>query len=234
MSDKIVLLTGVSSGIGLALFHYFLEAKEVKKIIAISRNVDKLRSEIKDSKEKTQFISIDLSQANFSNLLENTLKNYPTIDILINNAGTLLYKSFENISPKNWQDIFQTNVFSPAELIQTALPWLKKSELAHVINITSMGGFQGSAKFPGLSAYSASKAALANLTECLAAEYKKTNIRFNALALGAVQTPMLEKAFPNYHATISAQEMANFIGNFALHCANMCNGKVLPISATTP
>lgn len=234
MRGKIVLLTGVSSGIGLALLHYFLHCQEVKSIIAISRNIDKLTAETKDPEGKIQFVSIDLSKPNFSSLVENTLKNYPKIDILINNAGTLLHESFENISPENWQDTFQTNVFSPAELIQVALPWLKKSELAHVINITSMGGFQGSAKFTGLSAYSTSKAALANLTECLAEEYKTTKIRFNALALGAVQTPMLEKAFPNYRASVSAQEMGSFIGNFALHWANMCNGKVLPISVTTP
>ena len=97
-----------------------------------------------------------------------------------------------------------------------------------------MGGFQGSSKFPGLSAYSASKAALGNLTECLAEEFKEMGIAVNALALGAVKTEMLEEAFPGYVPPVNAQEMAGFMANFATSGHHFFNGKILPVSVSTP
>lgn len=97
-----------------------------------------------------------------------------------------------------------------------------------------MGGFQGSAKFAGLSAYSSSKAALSGLTECLAEELKPNGISVNCLAIGAVQTEMLSKAFPGYKAPLSPAEMAGFIQYFALNGHRYFNGKILPVSITTP
>ena len=104
----------------------------------------------------------------------------------------------------------------------------------HVLNITSMGGVQGSAKFPGLSAYSSSKGALVILTELLAEEFKDSGPSFNALALGAVQTEMLEEAFPGYKAPVSAAQIGEYIIDFALNGHQFYNGKVLPISSSTP
>ena len=103
-----------------------------------------------------------------------------------------------------------------------------------MLAISSMGGIQGSAKFPGLAAYSSSKGAVITLTELLAEEYKETGPAFNALALGAVQTEMLEAAFPGYQAPVSAAEMAKYIGDFALTGHHYYNGKVLQVSKTTP
>jgi NAD(P)-dependent dehydrogenase (short-subunit alcohol dehydrogenase family) len=105
---------------------------------------------------------------------------------------------------------------------------------AHIINISSMGGVQGSIKFPGLSSYSSAKAALGVLTECLAEEFKESNIRFNTLALGSVQTEMLEAAFPGYTAPLKPMEMAIFIKDFAERGGNFFNGKILPVSLSTP
>jgi NAD(P)-dependent dehydrogenase (short-subunit alcohol dehydrogenase family) len=97
-----------------------------------------------------------------------------------------------------------------------------------------MGGVQGTVKFPGLSAYSSSKAALAGLTECLAIEFQDKDIAVNCLALGAVQTEMLQEAFPGFKAPVSPDKMAEFIGNFVLTAHHFMNGKVLPISLSTP
>jgi NAD(P)-dependent dehydrogenase (short-subunit alcohol dehydrogenase family) len=97
-----------------------------------------------------------------------------------------------------------------------------------------MGGVQGSAKFPGLAAYSSSKAALANLSELLAEELKEKNIRVNCLALGAAQTEMLETAFPGYKAPVTAAEMAQWVGWFAINGHRFFNGKVLPVALSTP
>ena len=97
-----------------------------------------------------------------------------------------------------------------------------------------MGGVQGSMKFPGLAAYSSSKAAVITLTELLAEEYKESGVSFNVLALGAVQTEMLEEAFPGYKAPTSALEMAEYIHDFSLNGNKFYNGKLLQVSNTTP
>jgi NAD(P)-dependent dehydrogenase (short-subunit alcohol dehydrogenase family) len=117
-------------------------------------------------------------------------------------------------------------------LTRIALPYLQKG--SHVVTISSMGGIQGSLKFPGLSAYSSSKGAVITLSELLAEEYKELGIAFNVLALGAVQTEMLEEAFPGYQAPISAANMAQYIVDFTLTGNQYYNGKVLEVSSTNP
>ena len=97
-----------------------------------------------------------------------------------------------------------------------------------------MGGFQGSEKYKGLSYYSASKAALACLSECMAAEFLESGISVNCLALGAVQTEMFEEAFPGLKAPVTAKEMAKFIADFALNGNKFFNGKVIPVAFSDP
>ena len=97
-----------------------------------------------------------------------------------------------------------------------------------------MGGVQGSSKFSGLSAYSSCKGALITFTELLAEEYKKTGPSFNVLALGAVQTKMLEKAFPGYKSNISAKKMASYVLDFSISGHELLNGKLIPVSLSTP
>jgi len=160
-------------------------------------------------------------------------QHFNHIDILINNAGTLVNKPFESITTDEINRLFTVNYIAPALLIKYLLPLLRVSQ-AHIVNITSMGGFQGSVKFKGLSHYSASKAALAVLTECLAEEYKKEGLVFNALALGAVQTEMLAEAFPNFKAPVTSEQMGEFIANFAMNGKTFFNGKVLPVSLSVP
>ncbi|MGB5693734.1 MAG: SDR family oxidoreductase, partial [Flavobacteriaceae bacterium] len=155
-----------------------------------------------------------------------------SVDILINNAGSLVNKPFMETSIEEFVGVFQVNVFGVAGLIQTIVPYMGKS--GHVVNISSMGGIQGSAKFPGLSAYSSSKGALITLSELLAEEFKETGPMFNALALGAVQTEMLEEAFPGFKAPVTALEMAEYIKRFAQEGNLYFNGKVLQVSNSTP
>ena len=97
-----------------------------------------------------------------------------------------------------------------------------------------MGGIGGSSKFSGLSAYSSSKGAVNILTELLAEEYKETGPFFNGLALGAVQTEMLAKAFPGFRAPLSVGEIAPYIAQFALTGHQFYNGKILHVSSSTP
>ena len=152
--------------------------------------------------------------------------------MLIHNSGFLVNAPFSELKMSDFKKSYEVNVFGVAALTQAVLPYMKED--GHVVNISSMGGIQGSVKFPGLSAYSSSKGALITLTELLAEEYKETGPSFNVLALGAVQTEMLEEAFPGYEAPLTADEMARYIMDFALNGAKFYNGKILQVSSSTP
>lgn len=154
--------------------------------------------------------------------------------MLVNNAGHIVNKPFEKIRARDLTAVYGTNVFAPFTLIQMLFPLMNTQRRSHILNISSMGGFQGSAKFPGLSAYSSSKAALCSLTECLAEEFRTRNVSVNCLAIGAVQTEMLSKAFPDYKAPLKAHQMAEFICHFATTGHQYFNGKIIPVSSATP
>ena len=154
------------------------------------------------------------------------------VDILIHNAGFLINKSFTELTKDDFLRVYDVNVFGVVELTQIMIPFLKPG--SHVVTISSMGGIQGSLKFPGLAAYSSAKGAVITLSELLAEEYKEQNIAFNVLAIGAVQTEMLEEAFPGYQAPLSANQMADYIYNFATTGNQFYNGKVLQVSSSTP
>lgn len=230
-----ILITGTSQGIGFELLCQFL-IDQSHEVIAIARKpLDQSIPVFNQAIKEHRLFPFELNLVTDDFYpLSNTLNTMNGVDIVINNAGFLVNKPFVEQSEEDWQNQFDVNVFSPARLIRFLYPWLLLSGNAHIVNITSMGGFQGSSKFPGLSAYSASKAALGTLTECLAVEFSGKGISVNALALGAVQTEMLSQAFPGYEAPISAQKMADFISNFALNGHQYFNGKQIPVAFTTP
>lgn len=156
------------------------------------------------------------------------------VDVLVNNAGLLRNAPFSQLTDADFEEVYRTNVFAPVRLIRQLLPLMGGNRTTHIVNMGSMGGFQGSSKFPGLSAYSSSKSALAGLTECLAEEFNEQNIKVNCLAIGAVQTEMLAQAFPGFQASLTAGQMAAYVADFALNAHRYYNGKVLPVSSTTP
>lgn len=225
---KKVVITGTSRGIGLELVKIF--AQEGHKVLALSRNSEPVKQL---QLQNVTAISCDITSSSALSEVENHLKkNFSEIDILINNAGALLNKPFLESELEEFKAIYETNVFGVVGLLQKALPYMSRD--SHVVNISTMGGVQGSVKFPGLSAYSSSKGALITLTELLAEEYKETGPSFNVLALGAVQTEMLEEAFPGYQAPLSAREMAEYIFSFSLTGNKYYNGKLLQVSNSTP
>lgn len=225
---KNIIITGTSRGIGFELAQLF--AKNNCNVLALSRNEKPLKSlNIKN----ISTLSVDLSnEKDLEKVITFISENWKTVDILINNAGKLINKPFKELTTADFLEVYQVNIFAVAELTKQLLPYLKNG--SHVVNISSIGGVQGSMKFGGLAAYSSSKGAVLTLTEMLAEEYKEEGISFNALALGAVQTEMLEEAFPGYKAPISATEMAEYIYNFALTGNTFYNGKILQVSSTTP
>lgn len=224
---KNIIVTGTSRGIGLEIALKL--AKEGHQILALSRHV---AQEFQTVKNITA-LSIDLSSETDLEKVSQFLKNkWTKIDIIIHNAGALILKPFAETTMSDFENIYKVNVFGVSNLTRIAIPYLQNG--SHVVSISSMGGIQGSMKFAGLSAYSSSKGALITLSELLAEEYKEQGIAFNVLALGSVNTEMLADAFPGYVAPLSANEMANYITDFALTGNKFFNGKVLQVSASTP
>ena len=225
---KKVIITGTSRGIGFELAQQF--AKNNFQVLALSRNqkpLDNLKLENIDT------LSVDVcNQDNLQKVSKYLNEYWGDVDILIHNAGFLINKPFENLTKDDFLKVYDVNVFGVAALTQICIPYLKKG--SHVVTISSMGGIQGSLKFPGLAAYSSAKGAVITLSELLAEEYKAKEIAFNVLAIGAVQTEMLAEAFPDYQASLKANEMADYIYNFATTANKFYNGKVLQVSNTTP
>ncbi len=227
-TKKNIIITGTSRGIGYELAKQF--ADEGHNVLALSRNEKPIKA-LKNANIST--FPFDISVDEDSQKVNAFIaENWKKVDILINNAGALVNKPFEKTSIEEFKKVYNVNVFGVAQLIKCVLPFMTTG--SHVVNVSSMGGIQGSAKFAGLSAYSSSKGAIITLNELLAEEYKDKGIAFNTLALGAVQTEMLEEAFPGYTAPVSASQMAAYITDFSLLGNQFYNGKVLPVSASTP
>jgi short-subunit dehydrogenase len=235
-----IIITGASKGIGNELARQFAQNIN-NKVVIIARN----RLKLEQLKRECLFqypgakiypLVFDLTNGDYKRgLMPELLSSISSVDILINNAGILINKPFEQLTREDVDTMYRTNVTSSFELIQALLPYMGKGQHpTHIVNISSMGGFQGSAKFPGLSAYSSSKAAVASLTECLAEEFKGQHISVNCLCIGAVQTEMFAQAFPGEKANMQPAQMAAYIKDFALTGWNYFNGKVLPVTTTTP
>ena len=225
---KNIVITGTSRGIGFELAKQF--AENGHQVLALSRNTKPLSAV---NHKNINALSVDISNNDDLNKVTDFIKStWEKVDVLINNAGKLINKPFTEISSEDFLEVYKVNVFGVAEITKLMIPFLQKG--SHVVTISSIGGIQGSLKFPGLAAYSSSKGAVITLSELLAEEYKEQQIAFNVLALGAVQTEMLEEAFPGYEAPISASEMADYIYNFSLTGNKFYNGKVLQVSSSNP
>ena len=226
---KNIVITGTSRGIGFELVAIFSEMGH--NVLALSRN----KKPVADRElNNVHTFSFDITEEDSHMRAQSYIKeNWNSrVDVLINNAGTLLNKPFGESTSEDFRKVYEVNVFGVASFTRKLLDFM--DDQSHVLNISSMGGVQGSVKFPGLSVYSSSKGALLTLTELLAEEYKENGPSFNALALGAVQTEMLEEAFPGYKAPVTAEEMAEYIADFSLNGHKFYNGKIMQVSNSTP
>lgn len=230
-----VIVTGASSGVGYELTKKLIADERITKVIGIARREERL-NELGDyaNSINRKDVLVPLAEDVCTISIESIASHVDRVDVLVNNAGLLIAKPFMELTDSDFQDVYKVNVFAPARLIQMLKPRMGGEKPSHVVNIGSMGGFQGASKFPSLSAYSSSKSAIAGLSECLAEEFKEDNIKVNCLAFGAVQTEMLEKAFPGFQAPLTSSKMADFVLNFVLNGHFYYNGKVLPVSSSTP
>ena len=232
-----VVITGASSGVG---FESVLELTAIgsNKVVALARSEDKLSKlqEIALALNPDCFLysaKFDIVHDDYETGLIPFIKDrMGSVDVLINNAGSLINKPFMEISQLDFAEMLQNNLLGHVKMIQNIVPLMSPG--SHIVNIGSMGGFQGSEKFPGLTAYSASKAALHILTECLSMELADRKISVNCLALGSAQTEMLEKAFPDYQSPVMAVEMGKYIADFALNGHKFFNGKIIPVAHDKP
>ncbi len=226
--SKNIVITGTSRGIGLELAQIF--ANSGHNVLALSRNTTPVTNL---NHNNITALPIDLADETSMDAAVDFINNsWKNVDILIHNAGFLINKPFTELTSEDFLKVYQVNVFGVASLTKKLIPNLQPN--SHVVTISSMGGIQGSMKFPGLAAYSSAKGAVITLSELLAEEYKEAQIAFNVLAIGAVQTEMLEEAFPGYQAPLNAKEMAAYIFDFALTGNKFYNGKVLQVSSSTP
>jgi short-subunit dehydrogenase len=222
---KTIVVTGTSSGIGHQIC--IQAAKMNFHVISVSRNIEPL----KDIGGIESFAIDITNKDSVDEFIANLKSKKIKIDILINNAGYLVSELFGDTTYDSFKKTFDVNVFGLAEITRSLIPIINSD--GHVINISSIGGVNGSKKFPGLSVYSSSKAAVIALTEVLAEEYQN-GPSFNVLALGAVQTKMLKEAFPDYNVDTKPEEMAKYILDFAINGNKLFNGKLISVSNSNP
>lgn len=232
-----IIVTGASRGLGYETVLRLCGHSE-NHVLALARSGEKLEALRKaayseNAQASISILGFDMLGNDYQELIRLVKQEFDDqVHLLINNAGGMINKPFAELEDKDFEALWRSNFLGPVRMIRALLPHMASD--GHILNIGSMGGFQGSVKFPGLAAYSASKAALHNLTECLAAELEDRRVRINCLALGSAQTEMLEQAFPGYRSPVSAAEMGGFIADFALNGGRFFNGKVLPVAVTVP
>jgi len=229
-----IIINGGTRGIGKEIV-LLMAAEKSNRLLVTGRNSVALKELSAGAVNRNIFThTTDISafEGKKELFLEAVTRYFENIDILVNNAGYLVHSDFMDFDEKEARKLMETNFFGPASVIRLLQPLMKKG--SHIINISSMGGYQGSSKYRGMSYYSASKAALSCLSECLAGEFGKSGIAVNCLALGSVQTEMFEEAFPGLKAPVTAKEMAKFIADFALNGNKYFNGKVIPVAFSDP
>ncbi|HRF82267.1 MAG TPA: SDR family oxidoreductase [Flavobacteriales bacterium] len=230
-TERLVVVTGAGRGVGAATVQVLVAMPDVR-VIAVSRSLDALRTTL-GGQPNVELVQLDLQAAGSVAALVAHV-GQRRLHALVHNAAVLHKAPIGTHQRADLEGVFLTNVIAPLELSQALAPQLAGDPPGHIVSISSMGGFQDAAKFPGLVAYSASKAALACMAQCLAEEYKDVGIRSNCLALGSVDTEMLRAAFPGYQASTTAEAMGAYVAEFSLNGHKLFNGKVIPVSASTP
>jgi len=228
MKRKVACITGASRGIGLALVKKYLANGHL--VVAVSRNTKHIEV---DSEYENSLVRVSADISSEEGILEvkNRMGELGELNVLIHNAGQLVYKPFLEIGLNALKEVYGVNVFAPFMLTQALYDLMKE---CHTISISSIGGVEDSLKFPGLSAYSSSKAALNCLTQMWAEEFKDSDHTFNCLALGSVETEMFREAFPGVSASCTPDVMASFIYDFDKSAPSVQNGKIISVSRGNP
>ncbi len=177
-------ITGCSSGLGRSIAKAALEAGE--KVAMTARNTEELEILAKEYPESALPLFLDLNdEASMKKALESTKQSFGDIDILVNNAGHGYRATVEESSDDKIKELFDTNFFAPAKLIQMVLPSMREKKSGLIVNVTSIGAVRGAL---GNGFYSASKGALELLTEALSLEVGPLGIQTMLVEPGAIKT----------------------------------------------
>ena len=221
IKGKVAVLTGAGGGIGRATAKKLAE-HGMKLVLLGGNNIDKLQETKQMIQQYTDSLILPGNLTDMSFLTQSVdriAEKFGQVDVLINNAGMALNCSFEDVNEDQFDKIMNINVKVPYFLTQKLLPYLKQSEHATIINISSVVGHAG---YPNQSAYAASKHALLGFTKSLASEYYKDNIRVHAICPGGVYTDMVKIARPDLTADgmILPEDIAEIIWFFLSNRGN--------------
>ena len=197
--DKVVLVTGSSSGIGKATAIEFAKSG-ANVVVHYNNNIDGANSvvdEIKTLGQEAIAVSGDLSKKNaVDQLIEKSLKKFGKIDVLVNNAGTLVERrSIEDMDEELWSRVMDVNLKSAFLCSNAVISGMKKQGEGKIINVTSIAGRNGGG--PGAGHYAAAKAGVLTFTKSLAKELAGTGILVNGVAPGVITTPYHDTYTPD-------------------------------------
>ncbi|MDY0780137.1 SDR family oxidoreductase [Tenacibaculum sp. IB213877] len=188
-TQKIWLVTGASKGLGLALVKKLL--KENYQVAATTRNLQSLKDAVNYSESNFLPLEVDLiNEESVDKAINNIIKKFGKIDIVVNNAGYGQAGTLEELSDKESRKNFDVNVFGALNIIRRIMPLFRSKKSGHIINIASVAGFIGN--FPSFGVYCATKFALVGLTEALSAEAKAFGINATVVYPGYFRTNFLE------------------------------------------
>ena len=203
LSNKVVVLTGASQGIGRAAAYKFVASGS--KVVLVARSEDLLnRIAAELGEEHALVIPADISQRETpSRIVAETMRRFERIDILVNNAGVGIYDPCESVAPSDVQIVMDVNFFGAFYLTQACIAKMRAGGGGLVINISSIVGKRG---VPNMGSYCASKAALERCTESWRMELTTDNIRFSTLYPGTTQTNFKSNALGSYQQKSSPTE----------------------------